>query len=117
MSPTTTTIDSSSTSSSKSEQKVVQDENKHLQMLLGEHGFHENGKFVNGCYCKKVTSKNVDLPELIKTIFPNDNEGNLWILAKGRLDKKVDEDQISGKENNEENLSRLANLGRYEYCS
>ena len=99
------------TSSIKNKEKKLGHEIQNFQVLLDEKGFHDKGKFAEGCYCTQVTSRSNDLPELINSIFPYDNGQHIWILAKGRLDKHLNEDQDVAKEDDGENIMRLANLG------
>lgn len=83
---------------------------KAMEMLLEENGFHSNGKSANGCYYKKVTSANVDLPMLIRDIFPQTREEYIWVLGKGLKTKRVTTDE---KEYDIENAINLANLGKF----
>ena len=85
---------------------------KGMEMLLEENGFHSNGKSTNGCYYKKVTSANVDLPMLIRDIFPQTTEEYIWVLGKGLKTKRVTTDE---KEYDIENAIHLANLGKFEW--
>ena len=83
---------------------------KAMEKLLEENGFHSSGKSTKGCYYKKVTSANVDLPMLIRDIFPQHTEKYIWILAKGLKTKHVATDE---KENESEKAINLANLGKF----
>jgi hypothetical protein len=83
---------------------------KAMEILLEENGFHSNGKSTIGCYYKKVASANVDLPMLIRDIFPQNTEEYIWILGKGIKTKRVTTDE---KENDMENAINLANLGKF----
>ena len=80
-----------------------------METLLAEHGFRTNDKTSMGCYIRKVSSSNTEVPKLIRDIFSLDNQEDVWILAKGFKDKLVNQD---GKPNDEEDAVHLANLGK-----
>ena len=98
-------MDISSSSGTKRESKDCSDS---LAKLFLENGFHTNDKTSNGCFIKNVTTKLTEIPQLIRDIFPLDNQDETWILSKGFKDKRFN----NGKKGNEaEEAEQLANLG------
>ena len=87
------------------------------QNLLKGNGFHSSAKFTGGCYIKKVSSLSTDLPELIRNIIPQNEKGDVWILAKRSRDKHSKKADENGDPANAENNEHLANLGTFLVCT
>ena len=103
----------SRTGSSSISQEDLEDSSKTFQELLRQKDFHLHGNYLNGCYHKKVVSKSNDLPELIRKIFPINEDDIVYILAKGQLKRHANQNESSKKESDEDNSLHLANLGRF----
>ena len=98
-------MDISSTSGTKRESEDCSDS---LEKLFLENGFRTNDKTSNGCFIKNVTTKPTEIPQLIRDIFPLDNQDETWILSKGFKDKRL---KYGRKGNEAEEAEQLANLG------
>ena len=79
-----------------------------LDKSLLENGFNTNEQSSSGCFMKRVTSKNSEVPQLLREIFSLDNEKGIWILSRGYKDKRTTQ---GVKENDAEEAAHLANLG------
>ena len=101
----TITADVASLSETQRGSKIFSDS---MENILLKNGFHTNGKTSNGCFIRKVVSKNTEIPKLIRELFPSDNQDDVWILSNGYKDHRTN---IGKKGNEEEEVERLANLG------
>ena len=89
-------------------QNDTKDHSNDMETLLKDHGFRTNDKTSKGCYIRKVTSHNTEVPQLIRDIFSLHHQEEVWILAKGFKDKH---DSQKGKQNEADDAAHLANLG------
>ena len=101
----TITMDKSSLLGTKQEYKDCSDS---LEKLFLENGFRVSDKTSNGCFIKDVTTKPTEIPQLIRDIFPLENQNETWILSKGFKDKRFN---YGRKGNKAEDAEQLANLG------
>ena len=79
-----------------------------LEKSLLENGFNTNEKLSSGCFMRRVTSNNSEVPQLLREIFSLDNEKGIWILSKGYKDRRT---TAGVRENDAEEAAHLANLG------
>ena len=101
----TITADVASLSEVQRGSKICSDS---MENILLKNGFHTIGKTSNGCFIRKVAAKNTEIPQLIRDLFPSDNQDDVWILSNGYKDHRIN---MGKKENEEEEVERLANLG------
>ena len=79
-----------------------------LEKSLLENGFNTNEKSSSGCFMRRVTSNNSEVPQLLREIFSLDNEKGIWILSRGYKDRRTTQ---GVRENDAEEAAHLANLG------
>ena len=79
-----------------------------LEKSLLDNGFNTDEKSASGCFMRRVTSNNSEVPQLLREIFSLDNEKGIWILSRGYKDRRTTQ---GVRENDAEEAAHLVNLG------